>query len=235
MAGHHAVWEEPLLSALERDFDVVALDQRGVGESDAGTGEFTVADLADDVAGVMAALGWDRACVVGHSLGGMVAQELALRHPERVRALVLASTYPGGDGTDLSAPGPMAMLTAMQSGNREAMLRATFEANVSPAYAADHAHFDAFTTMALSVPIRAQTIAAQAKAAFLHNAADRLGGITAPTLVLHARDDQMILYRNGELLASLIPHARLHTFDDGGHLFWFARPDETAQLIREHC
>src|SRR5919197_6681477 len=82
MGGHHRMWREEFLALLEPHFDVVAYDHRGIGESDRAEGPFSVADLADDVAGLIAALGWERAHVFGISLGGMVAQELVLRHPE---------------------------------------------------------------------------------------------------------------------------------------------------------
>ena len=79
------------------------------------------------------AVGWDSAHVMGISLGGMIAQELALRHPERVRRLVLGCSYCGGDGSSLLAPGPMRMMEAMNSGDAERAFRAGYEANLSPA------------------------------------------------------------------------------------------------------
>src|SRR6266540_7121268 len=118
MGGHHRMWGEPLLSLLESDFDMVAFDHRGIGTSDRADDPFTVADLADDAARVLDEVGWDSAHVFGVSLGGMVAQELVLRHRTRVRTLTLGCTYPGRGG-DLTAPGPQRAIEAGLTGDRE--------------------------------------------------------------------------------------------------------------------
>jgi pimeloyl-ACP methyl ester carboxylesterase len=235
MAAHHRLWGEQLLSALETDFDIVAFDHRGVGDSDEVAGDFTVVDLVDDAVALLDRLGWADAHILGFSLGGMVAQELVLRYPERVRTLILASTYAGGEGTDLSAPGAMTMLQAMQTGDVEVALRAAFAANLSATYVADESHYAPFKQVSLSVPVRVPTIIAQARAGFFHNARDRLPTITVATLILHGTDDQIISFPNGQQLHDLIPGSRLHTFGSVGHLFWWERPNETVALIREHC
>ena len=102
MSGNHLAWGEPFLGDLERDFDLVAYDHRGVGHSSAVTDPFSINDMADDAAALIDALGWESAHVVGISMGGMVAQELALRHPDRIRTLTLGCTYCGGEGAALA-------------------------------------------------------------------------------------------------------------------------------------
>src|SRR5438270_7331288 len=110
MAGSYAIWGEPFLGDLEHDFDIVAFNNRGIGESTDVPGNFSITDLADDALAVMDAVGWTRAHVMGISMGGMIAQELALKHPERVDTLVLGCTFAGGVGSVIVAPGPMRML-----------------------------------------------------------------------------------------------------------------------------
>ncbi len=75
----------------------------------------------------------------------------------------------------------------------------------------------------------------QAQAAFTHDTSTRLPTVTTPTLVMAGTADQMLVHANSVLIASLIPGSRLEIFDDVGHLFWWERPDETANLVREHC
>lgn len=235
MAMHHGVWNEEFLRLLEADFDVIALNHRNISDSDDVPGDFTVRDLADDAVALLDVLGIESVHLLGFSLGGMVAQEIAINHPQRVRTLVLGATYPGGEGTDLNAPGPISMLTAAQSGDVEVALRASFAANLSSAYTADESHYPPFKDAALAQRVRVETVIAQARAAFFHDARERLAQITAPTLVLHGTDDQVILYGNGPLLASLVPGAELHTFEATGHLFFWEHPAEAAELVRKHA
>jgi pimeloyl-ACP methyl ester carboxylesterase len=165
----------------------------------------------------------------------MVAQELALGRPDRVRRLVLGCTYAGGAGSTLDAPGPMRMLEAMNTGNAIASVRAAFEANLSPTYTADDSRFEPFMTAALSVVVPVELVLRQAQSAFVHDTSARLPALDVPTLVLHGNADDMVRYSNGVQIAGLIPGAQLQTFDGVGHLFWWERPDETAVLVRKHC
>ena len=234
MGGHHRMWGEPFLSLLERDFDLVAFDHRGIGTSDRADEPFSVADLADDAARVLDAVGWDSAHVFGISLGGMVAQELVLRYPSRVRTLALGCTYPGKGG-DLTATGAQRAVEASLSGDRELAIRTSFEVNVSSTFAADTANYPVFREQALSTRVPVPVILMQAQAVVEHDALDRLAKIEAPTLVIHGTADEMIFASNAEQIAKAIPGARLELFDGVGHLFWWEEPDRTAGLLREHA
>jgi 3-oxoadipate enol-lactonase len=236
MAGHHALWGSEFLAGLSSDFDVVSFDHRGIGEStDVAAQNFSIADLADDAVALLDALGWTDAHVLGISMGGMVAQEVALRHPDRVRRLVLGCTYSGGAGAALGATGPLRMLQAMGTGNVEVALRAAFTANLSPTFTADESHYAPFKTASLSVRVPVPVVMRQAKACFVHNTSVRLPDVTSPTLVLHGTADEMIDYANAAMIVGLIPGATLHSFDGVGHLFWWEQPDATAELVRKHC
>jgi 3-oxoadipate enol-lactonase len=232
MAGHHQLWGEPLLTRLTGDYDVVAYDHRGIGESTDVPGEFTIRDLADDAVALLDVLDWPSAHVMGISLGGMVAQELALTRRNRVRTLTVGCSYAGGAGSTLEAPGPMSMFEAMNTGDIEIAIRAAYAANLSPTYRADESHYEPFMAAALAVRVPTAIVRRQAQAAFTHDTSARLPELDIPTLVLHGTADQMLLPSNGEQIARLIPGAHLRLFSDVGHLFWWERTDETVQLMR---
>src|SRR6476660_4225873 len=135
MSGTSLHWDEPFLEQLRSDFDVIAYDHRGVGASTRLDGPLTIREMAADAAGLLDALEVDSAHVMGVSMGGMIAQELALAHPERLRTLTLGCTYCGGEGSSVTSQAVLQRLTeAMVSGDRERALRVGFAVNVSAAY-----------------------------------------------------------------------------------------------------
>jgi pimeloyl-ACP methyl ester carboxylesterase len=236
MSGTHLAWGEPFASDLERDFDVVAYDHRGIGRSDRVDDPFSIVDLAQDAAALLDALGWGSAHVVGISMGGMVAQELALNHPERVRTLTLGCTYCGGEGSALAPQATIEKLsTGMTSGDRELAIRTGFELNVSEAFAATDGAYETFRAMAKSLPAPVPVIMLQMQAIAQHDTSARLPALDRPTLVVHGDQDLMLPVRNGRLIASLIPGARLEILEGVGHMFWWEQPARSATLIRAHA
>jgi pimeloyl-ACP methyl ester carboxylesterase len=233
MSGTHLAWGEAFMAALRDDLDVVAYDHRGVGESTPQADPFTIARLADDAAGLLDALGWDSAHVVGISMGGMVAQELALRQPQRIRTLTLGCTYPGGAEAQLADPALIQELAgALLSGDRERAVRAGFAANLSAAHVADEANWEPFQAMATAVPVAVPVIMLQMQAVMGHDTSARLASIETPTLVVHGTEDRMLPVVNGELIARAIPHARLELLEGVGHMFWWEQPERSAALVR---
>jgi pimeloyl-ACP methyl ester carboxylesterase len=236
MSGTHLTWGEPFLDALRRDFEVVIYDHRGIGRSSRAEPPYTIADLADDASGLLDALGWENPHVVGISMGGMVAQELALRHPERVRTLTLGCTYAGGPGASLSPEATLQRLQASwMGGDREVALRTAWEVNVAPGFAADEAQYTEFRRRAIEVPAALPAIMAQAQACAMHDASARLGQIAAPTLVIHGTADEMLPVSNAKVIAGAVPGARLEILDGVGHLFFWEDPERSASLVREHA
>jgi 3-oxoadipate enol-lactonase len=236
MSGTHLTWGEPFLAALRRDFEVVIYDHRGMGRSSRIEADFSITDLADDAAALLDVLEWPSAHVVGISMGGMVAQELTLRHPDRVRTLTLGCTYAGGEGSALTAPDVGTRLfQAMSSGDRERALRVGWEVNVSRRFGADDDQYAEFRRRALEVPANLPTIMRQLQAIQVHDTSARLEGIQAPTLVVHGTDDEMLPVANAEAIARRIPGARLEVLDGIGHLFFWEEPERSAALVREHA
>jgi 3-oxoadipate enol-lactonase len=236
MSGTHVSWGEPFKDSLEESFDVVAFDNRGIGLSERISEPFTIAEMAEDTAALLDALGWGSAHVLGISMGGMIAQELALSHPGRLRSLTLGCTYCGGPGSQLMPQeNAEKLLAALSSGDRDQAIRAGYEVNLSPAFRADEGTFAAFHEMATSVPAARDIIQLQLQAIIGHDTSGRLGDIATPTLILHGTVDGVLPYANGEQIASLMPGAGFETFEDVGHMFWWEEPQRSAELVREHA
>ncbi|HEX2085779.1 MAG TPA: alpha/beta fold hydrolase [Solirubrobacteraceae bacterium] len=236
MSGTHLAWGDPFLDALARDFAVTAYDHRGVGRSGRVDEPFTLSDLAADAAGLLDALGLESAHVMGVSMGGMVAQQLALRHPDRVRTLVIGCSYAGGEGSALTPPDTFQRLAdAWSSGDRERALRVGWEINVSAPYAARPGAYERWREMALTLRVSPAIIGLQLQAISRHDVSARLGEIAAPTLVVHGTEDQMLPAANSRVIAERIPGARLVELAGVGHLFWWEQPERSAELVREHA
>jgi 3-oxoadipate enol-lactonase len=236
MSGTALHWGEPFLGALQRDFETIVYDHRGVGASSRMSERFTIAQLAEDAAGLLSALGLDAAHVLGISMGGMVAQELALAHPERVRALGLGCTYCGGAGSSLATPEVLQRLSeGMMSGDRDRAVRTAWEVNVSGAMAAREDAFEKFNAIGLERPVALPVILAQMQAIAGHDTSERLSQIGAPTLVVHGSEDQMIPVGNASLIAERVAGSHLEILDGVGHLFFWEEPERSAELMREHA
>jgi 3-oxoadipate enol-lactonase len=236
MSGTHLSWGDPFVQELEDGLDVIAYDHRGIGRSTPESTPFSIVDLAEDAVGVLDALELESAHVLGISMGGMIAQELALRHPERVRTLALGCTYCGGPNAQLAPPEVVQKLsTGMMSGDRELAIRTGYEVNVSQAFAADDANYEAFHEMATSLPAPVPVIMLQIQAIAGHDTQSRLPSLDVPTLVVHGDEDQMLPVANGKLIASLVPDAQLEILEEVGHMFWWEQPQRSAQLVRDHA
>jgi pimeloyl-ACP methyl ester carboxylesterase len=236
MSGTSLSWGEALLSELRRDFDVIAYDHRGVGASARLQGPITIREMAEDASGLLAALEIDSAHVLGISMGGMIAQELALMHPEQIRTLTLGCTYCGGPrSVHLSEDVLQRIVHARKSGDRALALRASWETNVSAEFAADEEEWARFVARADQRSVALAVIAQQAFAISKHDTSEQLGAIEPPTLVLHGSADELLPVANGHLVAELIPGAQLEIFDGVGHMFFLERPQHSAELLRAHA
>jgi pimeloyl-ACP methyl ester carboxylesterase len=237
MSGTALHWGEPFLELLRADFDVIAYDHRGVGASTPLDGPITIRQMAEDAAGLLAALGLDSAHVMGISMGGMIAQELALNHRERIRTLTLGCTYCGGVGSALASKAVVNKLAAaMASGDRERALRAGWEINVSETMAADDAAYATFREIGNRRAVAVDVIMQQLQACAAHDTYERLSELAGlPALVIHGTEDQLLPVQNGRLIASRIPGSQLEILDGVGHLFFWERPERAAELVRAHA
>lgn len=228
--GSNTVAWGPLIPALAARYRVIAFDNRDAGRSSQATGPYTIADMADDARGLLDALGVPSAHVLGASMGGMIAQELALRWPQKVRALTLACTTCGGPRSagwdelcqrlDLvrelrEMPAPDSELVQQQL---SWMFSPEFLANPTPA-------FQEFILSTLQYPAPLEGMKRQAEAIRRHDTWDRLPQIAAPTLVLAGAEDPLILAENSRILAERIPNAQLILYPRLRHGFNLEDPD----------
>ncbi len=206
------------------DFALLLYDQRGLGRSGVPEGPYTMADYGDDAAALLDAVGWDDALVLGVSFGGMVAQELAIGHPDRVRRLVLACTSPGGVGGASYPLHELADLAPEESlGLRVELLdtrwdEAWREANPDTVRMLR----DGFQ-LARGDAEGAKGPRLQLEARRHHDTSARLGHIRCPTLVCGGHYDGIAPPANSEYLARSIRGAQLELFD-GGHIFFVQDP-----------
>lgn len=234
LARSSSYWLE-MRAMLERERRVLVLDNRGVGRSDTPSRPWATADMADDVALVLRASGIERAHVFGISLGGMIAQELALRHPHRVDRLVLACTTPGGHAAFRTpAKAALALVRAAAMPLADG-IRSTARFVLSEEALARRPEIvDVWVAIAESEPRSRAGLVFQLLAAARHDAWDRLPFLRHDTLVVTGDADRLIPSENSMLLAKRIPRARLHTLRGAGHDFPTERPEETARLVLEH-
>lgn len=213
---------------LPRSFDMVAYDQRGLGQTEKPDVPYAMADYADDAAALMAAIGWDEALVIGVSFGGMVAQELVLRHPQRVQRLVLACTSPGGAG---GASFPFHEIEHLKGEARARHMIPISDIRRTEDWAS--AHPEAYAQLVemgardpfAEEPGHAMGAHRQLEARAKHDAWDRLPQIRCPVMIAAGRHDGIARPETQERMAAQIPGARLQFFD-GGHLFMIQ--DRTA-------
>ncbi|GAA2436363.1 alpha/beta fold hydrolase [Mycolicibacterium llatzerense] len=235
VSGTHASWGSVFLGELAMRFTCITYDHRGIGFSAPDDREFCVRDLAADALAVLDELELDRAHVFGVSMGGMVAQEFALAYPDRVGSLTLGCTACGGGEAMLSDEFLEPVRKAWAVGDAERAIRTMFEATVSPAFASDPNHFEAFRESALAAPVARSTIERQVLATNRHDCRSRIARLTHPPLVIHGELDEVIPIDEGRLLTELAPGARLVELSGVGHGFWWEQPTFVAGLINDHA
>lgn len=223
----------PVLPLFAPHFDCVTYDNRGAGRSSVPLLPTSMPEMAADAVRVLDALRIDAAHVHGVSMGGMVAQELALRFPDRVRSLVLQGTSPGGPRS-IAPPlrGAAALAVQRLPVPREARRRAAVAALFSPAYAAAHPDDVAAHLHRLGADragVRGGLLHLWASA--WHDTVSRLRTLQAPTLVLHGELDVLTPVANARLLARRIPGAELVVVPGTGHLPLLERPEHVRDLV----
>ena len=211
---------------LSHGFRVITFDNRGVGRSKSPTYAYTTEAMADDALSVLDAAQVDSAHVYGISLGGMVAQQLALRHPQRVRSLVLGATHPGGPRAVAPDGDVLDFFRRRPDLPQEEAAWASVPYNYGPVCRRQHgSRIAEDIEQRLAHPFPGEAYRAQLYAAGLHNCLGRLARVEVPTLIVHGRHDRLIPVANAELMADRMPRARLEILEQSGHLYPTEQPD----------
>lgn len=221
-------WQLP---ALSKHFRVITFDNRGIGDSDAPPGPYTVAEMAGDAANLLEALGIEKAHVLGTSLGGFIAQELAITYPERVDRLILACTGFGGPRFIPMPEVTVKLLAAFPTLTQDQRYRLSTENGFTEAFVQARPDvMDRVIEHRLRVNQGFEPWSWQSNAGATFDASDRVGQIKHETLVITGESDNVVDFRNSELLASEFPNATLRIVP-GGHLFFIEEADLVNSIV----
>lgn len=216
---------------LSKYFSVIAFDNRGVGRSDKPDIEYTVSLLASDAYELLRALKVERAHILGISLGGFIAQQLALDHPEIANKLILCSTSHGGPNMILPK-GEILQFMAFGAG-KETFQRG-IELAFSPEYLAKHPEEIAKITERMRRNRQPRyAYLRQFMAPINFNSEPVLHKLTMPVLVMAGEADCVVPVENSRILANKLPNAKLVTFPNAGHLFFVEQSEEANKIIRD--
>jgi pimeloyl-ACP methyl ester carboxylesterase len=222
-----------LLKPFAARCELLAHDQRGLGQTEIPQGPYSMADYAADAVAVLDHVGWDRCRVAGISFGGMVAQELAVTWPERIERLALLCTSPGGAG---GSSYPLHELPDLPEDERAALAPLLLDTRFTPEWLADHPADQGLADMMAarnetpSVGEQRRGEVEQLEARRHHDVFDRLPRIGCPTLVAAGRHDGIAPLANSQAIATQIAHAELRTYD-GGHAFFAQDPRAFPDVI----
>jgi pimeloyl-ACP methyl ester carboxylesterase len=229
----YASWEtRALQEQLGDDFGLWSLDNAGTGRSEHRASPCSIAQLADDAACAVDALGGPLV-VIGHSMGGYIAQQLAIEHPEAVRALVLMATSPGGPDAEPVPASTVDAWTEASALSPAKYARMTMPLSFRAGWTDDHpAEFELLLDRRLESPTRQDVWRDQFAACrrFLATGIDA-SLIPVPTLVIHGTSDRVVPVANGRLLAARTPDVEYHEMRAAGHLLHLEEPRLVSQLI----
>lgn len=228
-------WDPRLIQETSKRYKTVIFDNRGAGRTDKPKVAYTIKMFADDTAGLMDALKIKRAHILGISMGGMIAQEFALNHPDKVERLVLCSTTCGASNSVQPSPQVLGLLMRP----REGMTEEEVVKNWIPLLFTDDfvksntGYMSAVTQQLLKAPIPADAYQRQIGAILNFDTYQRLPKIKAATLVMHGKKDILVPPENAKIIADKIPGAKLVYFENSGHALFSQEPEKVNKTLLE--
>jgi len=220
--GTSDTWDdsEPVTQTLSKTYQIITQDNRGTGRSSQPEGPYSTSIMADDIANLLDHLSLPKANIIGVSMGGMIAQEVALRHPEIVNKLVLVCTTPGGEYWDIPGQSEAGEKLTWFFNPPENMSMKDIQREVLglvyyPDYLA--VHKERIMNKVPAYPVAVEIFKKQYSACMSHDTIGRLDSLDVGTLVIHGLDDLLIFPECGEALAERIPNAELLMYSNAGH------------------
>lgn len=222
---------------LAEHFQVITFDNRGAGDSDKPAGPYTVPVMAADTAGLLDQLGVSNTYVFGHSLGGFIAQELAVSRPDLVGKLILASTNHGGQNVIPITPEALEVMTKRE-GNLFELVRRGIAIATAPGFSQKQPGVEKelvdyrFTNPVPPEQYQAQVMAGAGMAGFSHEEViKRMKSIQVPVLILFGEHDKVVPPENARLMKEKLPNATVKILPDSGHMFPIEDPQATIAAI----
>lgn len=239
LGSHVGSWDPEFVEALASETRLILFDNRGAGRSDKPDVEYSIAMMADEAAGLLDVLGVARVAVCGLSMGGMISQEFALRHPDKTTSLILCCTSPGGARMIMPSPQVLQTLAEVDGLTPEEVARKGWPITYAQTFIDENRDFlEAKMRRELPYAMPAFAFKRQMAAAMQHDAYDRLPEIGCPTLVMTGDEDVLIPPENSDLLASQIPGSILKRYDGTGHGFMTEAMGAVAadilDFVRQH-
>jgi pimeloyl-ACP methyl ester carboxylesterase len=228
----NAEWWYRQIPALSKHFEVLVFDNRGAGRTDKPKMDYSIRLFADDTAGLMEALGIREAYILGVSMGGYIAQELALNYPNRVKRLILGCTGPGGEKAVLASPERLKKFTANEGLSPEEILKKDMDIYFSGEYIKENQEkIEEFVEISLRYYQPLDAFERQFAACLKHDTVNRLSRIDVPTLIMSGDDDPLVPPENSKILNALIPRSESVFFPGKRHCFFIEEADQFNQMV----
>lgn len=221
-----------VLPTLTENFRVLNFDQRGMGKTSKPDIPYSMAMIADDTAGLMDHVGFDRAYIFGTSMGGMIAQEFGLRHPEKTAALIIGCAVTGGPHPLGLGSNDSKKAFSTEELSAEERAKALATSIFTEGYVNAHPEIiPALVESREKNPLDPVAFGRRLDAGYAHDTYDRLPKISCPTLVMVGKDDEIIPWENSKVIAERIPGAQLVVLEPAGHGFWIEQTEQTCEAI----
>lgn len=223
-------WWYRQIPMLAEHFQVLAFDNRGAGRSDKPPTDYSIRLFARDTALLMDELGMDQAHILGISMGGYIAQELAIKYPQKITDLVLGCTSCGGEKAVLMSDERLKKFTANEGLTNQEILQKDMDIYFSDGYIENNPHeVNLFSEISMRHYQPADAFARQFAACQAHDTVSLLDRISQPVLIMTGDDDPLVPTENSYILKKLLPQAQLSVFPGGRHCFFIEFSDRFNQ------